>query len=153
MEKNDVKTADSKFRDKAMLTSGEGVGLQEFIDSLPVATVVLDEKGLVQTVNEQARSLLNKDLFFFKGRAPGVVFECDYAHLPGGCGGTVHCSGCAIRIAITETFTTGNPVFRMGATLKALKAGDPADIHLTISTRKRGDVVLLTMEKTDSAEA
>lgn len=125
---------------------GEGTDLQRFIDALPVATVVLDERGLLQTVNEKARALLNRDLYFFKGKAPGVVFECEHAPLAGGCGGNVHCSGCAIRLAITETFTSGKAVYRMGATLRVPKKGEPEEFHYYISTRKRGDAVLLTLE-------
>ena len=131
---------------KKELDSQEGISVQEFIDNLIVAIIVLDEKGSIQTVNEKARSLFNKELFFFNGRSIGKVFECEYAQLPEGCGETVHCSGCAIKTAVTETFTTGNPVFRMEATLKDLKPGEPQKIHYYISTRKRGDAVLLQIE-------
>jgi PAS domain-containing protein len=124
----------------------EGIDIQEFIDNLIVAIIVLDQKGSIQTVNEKARSLFNKELFYFKGRSIGKVFECEYAQLPEGCGETVHCSGCAIRKAVTETFTSGNPVFRMEATLKDLKPGELQKIHYYISTRKRGDAVLLQIE-------
>ena len=129
------------------LDSQEGISIQEFIDNLLVAIIVLDQKGSVQTVNEKARSLFNKELFFFKGSSIGKVFECEYAQLPEGCGETVHCSGCAIRTAVTETFTSGNPVIRMGATLKDLKPGEPKKIHYYISTRKIGDAVLLQIEE------
>lgn len=134
---------------KKELDSREGITIQEFVDKLIVAIIVLDQKGSIQTVNEKARSLFNKELFFFKGRSIGKVFECEYAQLPEGCGETVHCSGCAIKTAVTETFTTGNPVFRMGATLKDLKPGEPQKIHYYISTRKRGDAVLLQIEEAE----
>jgi hypothetical protein len=123
--------------------------LQEFIDKLIVAVIVLDQNGSIQTVNEKARLLFNKELFFFKGKSVGQVFECEYAELPEGCGETVHCSGCAIRKAITETFTTGSPIFRIGATLKDVKPGEPIKIHYYISTRKRGDAVLLQIEESE----
>ena len=129
------------------LESQEGISLQDFIDTMIVAIIVLDEKGSIQTVNEKARSLFNKELFFFKGQSIGRVFECEYAQLPGGCGETVHCSGCAIRMAVTETFTSGNPVYRMEATLKDVKLGEQYKIHYYISTRKRGDAVLLQIEE------
>ena len=132
---------------KKKLDALEGISIQEFIDNLIVAIIVLDQKGSIQTVNEKARSLFNQELFFFKGRTMGKVFECEYAQLPEGCGETVHCSGCAIKTAVTETFTSGNPVFRMGATLKDLKPGEPEKIHYYISTRKRGDAVLLQIEE------
>lgn len=137
---------------KRIVDSREGLSLQEFIDNLIVAIIVLDQKGSVQTVNEKARSLFNKELFFFKGRSIGKVFECEYAQLPEGCGETVHCSGCAIRRAVTETYISGNPVFRMEATLKDLKPGEPQKIHYYISTRKRGDAVLLQIEEAGSVE-
>ena len=128
----------------------QGLTLQEFIDKQVVAIIVLDGNGTLQTVNEKARELFNKDLYLFKGEAPGRVFECEYAQLPEGCGQTVHCSGCAIRIAITETFASGEPVFKMRATLKTVKQGEPQEICYYISTRKRGDSIILQIE--DSAE-
>jgi PAS domain-containing protein len=127
----------------------EGMSIQEFIDNLIVAIIVLDQRGSIQTVNEKARALFNKELFFFKGRSIGKVFECEYAELSEGCGETVHCSGCAIKTAVTETFTTGNPVFRMEATLKDLKPGEQLKIHYYISTRKRGEAVLLQIEEAE----
>ena len=124
----------------------EGVSLQEFLDSLIVPTILLDQKGSIQTVNEKARLFFNKDLFFFKGKAPGDVFECEYAKLPGGCGLTVHCSGCTIRQAITETFTSGRPVVKREATLKYAGKGESQEIRYYISTRKTGDAVILQIE-------
>jgi hypothetical protein len=134
------------FRCTANRNSLEGVNLQSFIDTLIVPTIVVDRKGSIQTVNEKARSLFNKDLFFFKGQAPGNVFECEYARLPAGCGQTVHCSGCAIRMAITETFTSGRPVIRRGATLRFAGKSGAEEIRYYISTRKTGDAVILQIE-------
>ena len=125
------------------------MSLQEFIDKLIVAVIVLDKNGAIETVNEKARLLFNKELFFFRGKSVGQVFECEYAQLPEGCGETVHCSGCTIRMAITETFTTGRPIFRKGATLKDLKPGEPIKIHYYVSTRKRGDAILLHVEEAE----
>ena len=42
--------------------SREGVNLQEFIDTLIVPTLVVDQKGSIQTVNEKARSLFRYPL-------------------------------------------------------------------------------------------
>ena len=140
-------SADIRSTSTGNMSPQEGISLQEFIDTMIVAIIVLDHKGSIQTVNEKARSLFNKELFFFKGQSIGRVFECEYTNLPGGCGETVHCSGCGIRIAVTETFTTGNPVYRMETTLKDLKPGEPLKIHYYISTRKRGDAVMLQIEE------
>ena len=131
------------------MDSQEGISLQEFIDNMVMAVVVLDQRGSIQTVNEKAKSLFNNDLFFMRGKSIGRVFECEYALLPGGCGEAVHCSGCAIRIAINETVNSGNPVFRMEATLKKDKLGEPYKIHCYISTRKRGDAVVLQIEEVE----
>ena len=51
------------------IDSQEGISIQEFIDNLIVAIIVLDQKGSIQTVNEKARSLFNKELFFFKDKS------------------------------------------------------------------------------------
>ena len=126
-----------------------GVGLQEHLDSLPVPVVLLDKDGLIQAVNEKARFLLYKDLLNFRGEAFGVVFECRNAGLPGGCGGTVHCSGCAIRQAVTETYRTGEPVHERGATLRPAGRGEEPEIRMLISTKKLGDAVLLKINMVD----
>jgi len=123
-----------------------GVLLQDYLDALPFPVVMIGENGLIQTVNEKARYLFYKDLLNFRGEAPGLAFECRYARRPGGCGSTVHCSGCAIRLSIEETFTTGEPVTRRGATLRPVGSGGEKEIGLFISTRKLGKAVLLRIE-------
>ena len=131
---------------KLDLSCREGITLQEVIDKQIAPIIVLDQEGLVQTVNEKARELFNQTLYYFRGKTVGKVFECKYAQLPEGCGKTVHCSSCSIRLAISETFTSGKPVTRMGATLKSLGSGEQQEIHYYISTMKRRDAVILQID-------
>jgi hypothetical protein len=122
------------------------IPLSEFVDELESAVVVVDETGTVQTANRHARALLGKDLSAIEGFKGGDVFECAYATLPGGCGQTIHCSGCTIRIAVTETYRTGRNLDRVPA---YLNRASPEGIHrldLRISTRKVQDVVVLRID-------
>ena len=61
----------------------------------------------VKTANGRARELLQKELPAIEGYQGGDMFECEYSKLPEGCGKTYHCSACAIRRTVTDTFKTG----------------------------------------------
>ena len=130
-------------RCREALLCQSGVGLQGYLDSLPEPVLLVDGDGRIQAVNEKARNLLHRDLLNFRGEAFGVAFECRYARLPGGCGRTVHCSGCTIRQAVTETYQTGETVLERGATLQPAGLDEKPEVRMLISTKKLGDAVLL----------
>ena len=75
------------------------------------------------------------------------MFECAYARLPEGCGGTVHCSGCAIRRSVYETYETGESRNNIPATLRCDLNNPSHDVIMHISTEKMGNVVLLRIDK------
>ena len=76
----------------------------------------------------------------------GEVFECAYAGLPGGCGRTVHCDGCTIRINVMDTHRTGQSRLRVPAYLFRGKPDDSEKTDYFISTEKVGKVVLLRID-------
>ena len=121
-----------------------GVPLQNFLDSLPAPIFVVNDNVEVQAANTLGLKLLNKESRDVVKKLGGVVFECAYARMPEGCGGTVHCSGCAIRRAVYETAETGESRINIPATLRC----DPShDVVMLISTEKMGNVVLLRIDK------
>lgn len=126
-----------------------GMPLLEYLDGLGVPVVVVDDEGTVKTANEQARTLLQKDLSEIEGYKGGDVFECPYAKLPEGCGRTVHCSGCAIRQTVTNTFQTGQSCQSVPADLNHEAGEGIAQTRLLISTQKVRDVVLLRIDAAD----
>ncbi|MFH1123775.1 MAG: hypothetical protein V1758_08980 [Pseudomonadota bacterium] len=129
-----------------------GVDLQVFLDSLKVPVLVVDSNKTVVTGNNQAQVLFNKTLLAIQGYKPGEVFECPYARLPEGCGNTVHCSGCAIRRAVMETYSTGKSLLRIPATLNQCSSEKPEKIKLLISTERLADVVLLRIDDIEMKE-
>ena len=124
----------------------QGVPLQQYLDSLPLPVVAVDQGSVVKAVNEEACRVLGKEPREILQRLGGNVFECAHARLPGGCGRTVHCSGCAIRRAVLRTFETGEPQVRVPAQLR--QAGTAADtmVALAITTMKAGNVVMLQVD-------
>jgi hypothetical protein len=99
--------------------------------------------------NEEALRFTGADPDEIGGKLLGDVFECANATLPGGCGRTVHCSGCAIRKAVEQTWETGTPQVRVPATLQARDATALPVVALEISTEKVGEQVLLRIDWAD----
>jgi hypothetical protein len=126
-----------------------GVPLQTFLDSLPAPIFVVNNDVVVQAANKEGYALLNKDSQQVLKGLGGIVFDCAYAQLPEGCGRTVHCSGCAIRRSVYHTYTTGESLIEVPATLHSGEPGKPQEIVMRISTEKMGDVVLLRVDRTD----
>lgn len=124
-----------------------GMSVPKFLEGLDGPVVVVDSNGNIRTGNTKALELVGKDLSEIEGYAPGEVFECEYARLPDGCGNTVHCSGCAIRNAVNETYTTGKSLLRLPATWQLHTSEATQEIRLLISTEKVADVVLLRIDE------
>lgn len=125
----------------------QGVKLARFLDALNAPLLVRDEHDNVQTLNQAASKLLGIDRRVFAAKKRGLVFECQHARHPEGCGRTIHCSGCAIRIAVQQTATTGRGVLRQPATLKQ----DDKEVCLLITTEKVGTIILLRIDEMKDA--
>jgi PAS domain-containing protein len=121
--------------------------LSDFLDSLFVPVAVVNETGKIKMANRQARDLLKKNLPEIEGQPSGDVFECVNSGLPGGCGNTIHCSGCAIRNAVMDTFQSGKSQVTTPA---YFNRRDPDDVHkigMLISTEKVGPLVMLRVDR------
>jgi PAS domain-containing protein len=129
-----------------------GVELELFLDSLLVPIVVVNRGGTIVTVNHGARRLLQKRLPEIEGYKGGEVFECAYARLPEGCGNTTHCSGCAIRRTVMQTYETGRSFLKVPATLNRNAPEDPEKMNLLISTERLADLVLLRIDKIEAKD-
>jgi PAS domain-containing protein len=127
-----------------------GVELEAYLDSLQVPIILVNREGIVVSVNNQAKTMLCKDLAEIKGYKGGEVFECAYARLPEGCGNTTHCSGCTIRRTVMETYGTGKSFLRVPATLNQNSPEDPKETNLLISTERIAELVLLRIDKIGS---
>ena len=128
------------------LSAGTGIPIAEFLESLREPVILLDEEHTVGMLNRAALELLDRPGSVF-GERLGTVFDCENAHQPGGCGRTIHCSGCTIRQAVASTHLTGEPRLAVPATLRVVDDPEPSDVDLIISTLKVGDRVLLRVER------
>ena len=126
-----------------------GTTLPEFLDDLDLPTIVFDSQTRLVKANHVACKLLGKKEVEVQGALGGDVFECAYARLPEGCGRTIHCSGCAIRRSVEDTFRTGNAHRRIPATLNhACDDESTEQVRFLISTELVGGVVLLKIDST-----
>lgn len=122
-----------------------GAPLPQYLDSLPEPVVMLNAEAEVALANRAACDMLQLDSATFTPPTRwGVVFECANARRPGGCGHTVHCSGCAIRRAVTTTHATGTPVNHLPARMQ--RTSDDGPCELRITTEKAGRYVLLRID-------
>jgi len=126
---------------------GRGQSLAEFLDTLDIPTLLVNQDRRVLCANSSARRMLNKDADEIIGRLGGEVFACEHADLPGGCGETVHCRTCALRNSITHTAATGEPCVRVPAYRDLGQISDEKDIRFYVSTEKDGEVVLVKIEE------
>jgi PAS domain-containing protein len=120
--------------------------LREFLDRLTDPVLLVDGDGLVLTANRAARQAVGKELREVEGFRGGEVMDCAYARLPGGCGHTEHCAACQIRFSVTETFRTGRPQRAVRAYLDVDTPQGARRRHLTITTERRNDCVLLRLD-------
>lgn len=123
----------------------EGIPLFDFLDLLEVPVLVVNRDVMVSRVNKPVLAILGKTPSQVKGQRGGDVFECAYARQPGGCGKTIHCSGCAIRRAVTETFVTGKSLKNVQAYLDR-DTQHMEQMSLVISTEKVLGMILLRID-------
>ncbi len=124
-----------------------GVRLREYLNTLGAPVLAVDSDVVVKVANDLALAALGKDAAAVAERHGGVVFECEFARLPGGCGRTVHCSACAVRRTVTETFRTGKAQVRVPAVLHSESPRGKKEISLYISTEKVGEIVFLRIDR------
>lgn len=117
-----------------------------FLEGLPEPVVIVDRDGVVLTANNMARVMLGKGLHSIMGFTVGRIIECEHANKPEGCGKTIHCNGCTIRMCVEDTYNTGRSHVNVPAYGEPLREDGPAAWQrrlLTISTEKIADVVIL----------
>lgn len=123
-----------------------GMPLADFLDGLEAPVLLVDSDVVVKATNQVMRTMLGKDISQVQGYRGGDVFVCAYARLPEGCGRTVHCSGCAIRRSVMETFTTGKSLRNVPAHLDRQIDNHFQQLGLRISTEKAWNLVLLRID-------
>ncbi len=120
-----------------------------FLNTLPGPVLVVDEKGRVMGANLAAAAMVRLEPWDMVDRMAGQVLSCVYSELPGGCGHTTHCTGCAIRQAFEHTFSTGEAVREAPAFAHRRGPAGPVRTFFRISTERMGPMVLVQIEEAD----
>lgn len=124
-----------------------GLPIADYIEGFEVPVVTIAPNLTISALNRKASELLGKTIVDVQGERGGDVFECQYARLPGGCGETIHCSGCTIRNTVNETLRTGKPMINVPAVLNRYSESGTEQIDLLITTEKIGGVVFLKIDQ------
>ncbi len=126
--------------------------LDRFLDTLDGPILAVDVEGHVLGANRLAGSMVHLDPLDMKGKLSGEVLSCVYADLPGGCGRTMHCTGCAIRRAFTHTWTTGESVRNEHAFSHRRGPDGPLQVACLVSTERLGPLVLVEIEEAEASD-
>lgn len=120
-----------------------GVSLKTYLDSLKIPVVALDSNGFLIGVNRAAAEIYRDKAVIEPVDWKEKVFECAHARLPQGCNKNVHCSGCAIRIVTTESFSSGKSIQNVPAHLNHCSSDMTEKTDLLISADRINNVVFL----------
>lgn len=124
-----------------------GVSLKRYLDSLMIPVIALDGNGQLIGINSAASAASGKAADSQLLAWPEKIYECAHARLPQGCRTAVHCSGCAIRFAVADTYNTGASTKDMPAHLNHCSADLNERVELLISTDRINNVVFLRLVK------
>lgn len=132
--------------------AGSGVPFHEFLETLGAPVFVVDREGRIAGANAYARSLVATRSFEIEGRLGGEVLGCTHAKEPGGCGHTIHCESCSIRLRVMETLCTGEPAIGREACQYLDTFEGTRQVRFRISTEKAGESVLLRIDDAQIVE-
>lgn len=124
-----------------------GMPLRRYLDRFSGRVYLVDSSVRIVAANKEGVALTNKTPEEIEGLLGGDAFECAYAHLPGGCGKTVHCKTCTIRNIVTETFCSGRGQRKVAAYPDLYHITGEKITSFLITTEKVGDAVLLGIDE------
>lgn len=112
----------------------------------PALLMQADPRQVV-TANKKACDLFGKNLSQIDGHRGGQVFDCIHSFTEAGCGKDINCENCKIKIAVVETFTTGESQDGVQTILDIKKHNEITPYDMQVSTEKIGDFALVTIQK------
>jgi hypothetical protein len=122
-----------------------GVSLKRYLDSLKIPVIALDGNGQFIGINSAAIAASGKAADRQLIEWPEKIYECAHARLPQGCRTAIHCSGCAIRFAVTDTYNSGSSTKELPAHLNHCSTDLEEKVELLISTDRIDNIVFLRM--------
>ena len=134
-----------------ILSNFKDIPLEQLVCRLEGPVLVVDgAAGLVVAANDEAAASLGKTVEQMSGQLGGNVMECVHAGEPGGCGATVHCSGCTIRMLVGNTAASGEGQDQVPAYQFTVTPAGIRKRHYLVSTEKLGELVLLRIDSLHS---
>lgn len=130
------------FEDKKIEKSRASNNILEYPTLLMQA-----EPRQVLTANKEACGLFGKDLSQIEGYRGGQVFDCIHSFTEAGCGKDINCEDCKIKNAVVETFLTGKSHDTVQTILDIKKHDEIVPYDLEVSTKKVGELALVTIYK------
>lgn len=122
-----------------------GKPLENFADAFPFPVVITDGSIRPVAINRSAYENLTNHQKITDYSTMGIMVECRHSREPGGCGKTVHCTGCVLRDTIAKTNETGEPFTDVPAKLNSAAE----EVFYYVSTRKVDNHVLVKMVKAE----
>jgi hypothetical protein len=117
--------------------------LDQFLNSLQMPVFLVDQNVVVESANSLALDVIHKSIQSVQAQLGGDILDCIYSALPGGCGQSIHCSGCVIRNSVQKTFSTGEPVIEAESFNYLKTSKGIIKMRVLISTEKIGKRILL----------
>ena len=81
--------------------------LGEFLDRFEKPVLAVDSAGRDLAANQNMADMLGKPRREFSGLLGGEITECNHGRNPSGCGLTIHCVTCTIRLLIEQIMRDG----------------------------------------------
>lgn len=130
-----------------------GVTLKRYLDSLKIPVALVDREGMILQMNCTAQDCSGAPEPRQSEEWESKIYECAHARLPERCTHDIHCSGCTIRFAVTETYATGRDVISVPALVNSCTSSPSQPCDYLISTRMVKGVVHLVIESAEPEEA
>lgn len=86
-----------------MMRQMEGISFDEYLEGFEFPVMLVNDEGRLVAANHKVLNMFDKPVERVRGFLGGEAFECAYARLEEGCGNTVHCPACTIRVLVNKT--------------------------------------------------
>ena len=120
--------------------------LTEFLNTIELPILVVDEHNGIRQTNRAAERMLAKNARQVQGKRFGVVIECTNAEVMGECGLSPYCAGCAFRRCLYDTYLDGKPRHGEYSQHKVRTANGPMVRRFRYSTTKAGNSVVVAID-------
>lgn len=122
------------------------VDIEQIIDNLPSAIIVLNRETLILLANRMASMFANRAKDHFFGLRGGDAFNCIHANdVIEGCGYGPVCKFCTLRNTFEETFRTLSGIMMVEAEMEFYSKGK-RDLRLSTTYLAENDIVILVIE-------